>query len=361
MGLPPPLSWARTQSTDFRPLLGTHPTSGSFIPTRDGTDLHAAYTLLGAGDGEKSGAVGPKGRKRGASVELDGQRGACRSSFLWYSSEPSPLTSLGTPHLADEANKTFSHLLKSELFSATSSVPSRPHSVPPPLPSSSLSYQSHADAFPSPRSRSTTAGPSIGGTPTASFPPASPNRAARSPFPTPTTPSRKRLLTYSSPGTAHTLPYGHSRAHSPIKGSPRGLPVDLDDPTHPAYSLSPITSVSQNILLSPRKPARYISKGPFKVLDAPELADDYYLNLVDWSATNVLGVGLGGCVYMWSANTSRVTMLCDLSRNSSPLEGAVSGVEGGGLGLGDRVTSISWTGRVSQTACPRFSPLSACS
>lgn len=196
-----------------------------------------------------------------------------------------------------------------------------------------------------------TAGPSIGGTPTTSFPPASPTRAARSPFPTPTTPSRKRLLTFSSPGNAHALSHGHSRVHSPIKGSPRGGAVDLDDPTHPAYSLSPITSVSQNILLSPRKPTRYISKGPFKVLDAPELADDYYLNLVDWSATNVLGVGLGSCVYMWSANTSRVTMLCDLTRSGSPAESATSGVEGGGLGTADRVTSISWTGRVSRP-CP---------
>jgi cell division cycle 20-like protein 1 (cofactor of APC complex) len=31
---------------------------------------------------------------------------------------------------------------------------------------------------------------------------------------------------------------------------------------------------------SPRKATRKISKLPFKVLDAPELADDFYLNLV---------------------------------------------------------------------------------
>jgi len=33
---------------------------------------------------------------------------------------------------------------------------------------------------------------------------------------------------------------------------------------------------------------RKIPKVPFKVLDAPELQDDFYLNLVDWSSTNVL-------------------------------------------------------------------------
>ena len=31
-----------------------------------------------------------------------------------------------------------------------------------------------------------------------------------------------------------------------------------------------------------------------QVLDAPALQDDFYLNLVDWSAQNVLAVGLGG-------------------------------------------------------------------
>lgn len=60
------------------------------------------------------------------------------------------------------------------------------------------------------------------------------------------------------------------------------------------------------MLRSPRKPTRKISKIPFKVLDAPELQDDFYLNLVDWSSLNVLSVGLGTCVYLWSACTSQV-------------------------------------------------------
>jgi cell division cycle 20-like protein 1 (cofactor of APC complex) len=44
----------------------------------------------------------------------------------------------------------------------------------------------------------------------------------------------------------------------------------------------------------------------FQVLDAPELQDDFYLNLVDWSSQNVLSVGLGACVYLWAAATSQV-------------------------------------------------------
>jgi len=44
-----------------------------------------------------------------------------------------------------------------------------------------------------------------------------------------------------------------------------------------------------------------------QVLDAPELQDDFYLNLVDWSSQNVLSVGLGACVYLWAAATSQVS------------------------------------------------------
>ena len=46
---------------------------------------------------------------------------------------------------------------------------------------------------------------------------------------------------------------------------------------------------------------------PAQVLDAPALQDDFYLNLVDWSSQNVLAVGLGTCVYLWSACTSKAS------------------------------------------------------
>jgi len=98
------------------------------------------------------------------------------------------------------------------------------------------------------------------------------------------------------------------------------------------YSLTPISSKSQKLLKSPRKASRKISKIPFKVLDAPELQDDFYLNLVDWSSQNVLSVGLGACVYLWSACTSQVTRLCDLTSDS------------------DTVTSVSWSERGNYVA-----------
>ncbi|KAL4296349.1 hypothetical protein GQ457_12G032100 [Hibiscus cannabinus] len=68
---------------------------------------------------------------------------------------------------------------------------------------------------------------------------------------------------------------------------------------------------------TPPKPPRKVPKTPHKVLDAPSLQDDFYLNLVDWSSQNVLAVGLGTCVYLWTASNSKVTKLCDLGPNDS--------------------------------------------
>lgn len=54
---------------------------------------------------------------------------------------------------------------------------------------------------------------------------------------------------------------------------------------------------------------RKINKVPVKVLDAPALYDDFYLNLVDWSSTNLLSVGLSNSVYIWNASNSKVVRL----------------------------------------------------
>ena len=74
--------------------------------------------------------------------------------------------------------------------------------------------------------------------------------------------------------------------------------------------------------LCEKKPMRKISKTPFKILDAPNLQDDYYLNLIDWSGQDILAVALGSCVYLWSAVNNKVSKLCELS---------------------EQVTSVAWS------------------
>ncbi|KZV19465.1 protein FIZZY-RELATED 2 [Dorcoceras hygrometricum] len=88
------------------------------------------------------------------------------------------------------------------------------------------------------------------------------------------------------------------------------LPFDFDD--H-------LSGVSRSPVKVPRK----VPRSPCRVLDAPELQDDFYLNLVDWSSQDVLAVGLGNCVYLWHASACEVVKLCD-------------------LGLHDTVCSVGW-------------------
>ncbi|KAJ2767039.1 WD repeat-containing protein slp1, partial [Coemansia nantahalensis] len=57
---------------------------------------------------------------------------------------------------------------------------------------------------------------------------------------------------------------------------------------------------------------RRILNTPERVLDAPGLVDDYYLNLLDWSAGNMLAIGLDQSVYLWNASTGDVDSLCQL-------------------------------------------------
>ncbi|PKA60160.1 Protein FIZZY-like 2 [Apostasia shenzhenica] len=96
----------------------------------------------------------------------------------------------------------------------------------------------------------------------------------------------------------------------------------------PRYSLSSVgfDDALPGVVPSQPKAARKIQRSPYKVLDAPALQDDFYLNLVDWSSHNVLAVGLGNCVYLWNACSSKVTKLCD-------------------LGVDDSVCSVGWAQR----------------
>lgn len=79
-----------------------------------------------------------------------------------------------------------------------------------------------------------------------------------------------------------------------------------------AFKNNPICGFDEDQVIVPKKRQRKIAKIPYKVLDAPALQDDFYLNLVDWSPQNNLAVGLSNCVYIWSASSSKVTKLYDL-------------------------------------------------
>nr|OQO20406.1 hypothetical protein B0A51_11029 [Rachicladosporium sp. CCFEE 5018] len=185
-----------------------------------------------------------------------------------------------------DANRAYSSVLRSEMFDSE---------VPQSIPQSHEGSGSRAKTPPT--GTSALAGPGL----------------------TPSTP-HKNLFSYGPAAPTSLTPRSTSRSE---RGPNINARSDL-------YSLSPVKRSSQTMLLSPRKTPRAVSKVPYKVLDAPELADDFYLNLVDWGPNDILAVGLGDCVYLWARETGVVEQLCKLE--------------------GDSVTSVSWIQRGSHLA-----------
>ncbi|GAX80860.1 hypothetical protein CEUSTIGMA_g8295.t1 [Chlamydomonas eustigma] len=83
---------------------------------------------------------------------------------------------------------------------------------------------------------------------------------------------------------------------------------------------------SDNIGQAPnKKQFRHVPQSQERILDAPDLVDDYYLNLLDWNAQNIIAVALGRTIYLWNAGTGSVEELC-----RSPNEG-------------DYICSVAWS------------------
>lgn len=130
-----------------------------------------------------------------------------------------------------------------------------------------------------------------------------------------------------SPEPSHHHDSIFTSAVPPVLSPPppeRDTTTVLESPSSSRFQTLPIGEAGRRILLSSDRLSRHISPTAIKILDAPELQDDFYLNLVDWGINDCLAVGLGSCVYLWNSNTSRVTKLCDF--------------------VTDTVTSVNWAG-----------------
>eukprot|EP00808_Paulinella_micropora_P006199 g22530.t1 len=70
-----------------------------------------------------------------------------------------------------------------------------------------------------------------------------------------------------------------------------------------------------------------------RILDAPDIVDDYYLNVLTWSCNNLIAIGLGTQVWVWNADTAQTTLLTDNTTDSNTP----------GARLGNFVTSLRWS------------------
>lgn len=90
----------------------------------------------------------------------------------------------------------------------------------------------------------------------------------------------------------------------------RILAYQTKAPAAPDSHMNPLRVVySVKTPMSTKSGSRFISTNPERILDAPDIINDYYLNLLDWSSDNIVTVALGNSVYLWNAATGNIEVL----------------------------------------------------
>ena len=94
-------------------------------------------------------------------------------------------------------------------------------------------------------------------------------------------------------------------------------PVPKGDTVNNLNILYSVSGTATQKKTNPKLVSRQIPSAPARVLDAPDLMDDYYLNLLSWSDTNVLAVALANTVYLWNASSGDIQELCTYEEGGS--------------------------------------------
>lgn len=90
----------------------------------------------------------------------------------------------------------------------------------------------------------------------------------------------------------------------------RILAYQTKAPSAPESHINPLRVVySVKTPMSTKAGSRFINTNPVRILDAPDIINDYYLNLLDWSSDNIVTVALGPSVYLWNAGTGTIEIL----------------------------------------------------
>ena len=93
-----------------------------------------------------------------------------------------------------------------------------------------------------------------------------------------------------------------------------------------------ILSQERNYGVEYDKIYRKIPKTPFRILDAPNLVDDFYLNLLDWGKENIIAVALSDELYLWNDNNAKSSLLMTYESNNITSEDSFI----------NNITSLSW-------------------
>ncbi|CAL9006608.1 unnamed protein product [Prunus brigantina] len=82
------------------------------------------------------------------------------------------------------------------------------------------------------------------------------------------------------------------------------------------------------------KPHRHIPQTSERTLDAPDLIDDYYLNLLDWGSSNVIAIALANTVYLWDATDCSTSELARFDVERGPVTSVSWALDGRHIAIG---------------------------
>ena len=77
-----------------------------------------------------------------------------------------------------------------------------------------------------------------------------------------------------------------------------------------------------------------------RTLDAPDLVDDYYLNLMDWGSSNLLSIALGDTMYLWDASNGSTSELVTVDEDNGPITSVSWAPDGRHLAIGLNLSDI---------------------
>ncbi|KAJ0233248.1 WD40 repeat-containing protein [Hirschfeldia incana] len=82
------------------------------------------------------------------------------------------------------------------------------------------------------------------------------------------------------------------------------------------------------------KPRRRIPQTHDRKLDAPDMVDDFSLNLLDWGSANILAIALGHTVYLWNASSGSTSELVTVDEEKGPVTSVNWAPDGRRLAVG---------------------------
>lgn len=89
-----------------------------------------------------------------------------------------------------------------------------------------------------------------------------------------------------------------------------------------------------------------------RTLDAPELVDDFYLNLLDWGSSNVLAIALSNTVYLWDASNGSTSELVTIDDEDGPVTSVSWAPDGRHMAIGLNNSHVQiWDSTANQQVC----------